>query len=78
MDRRNLPLVLSSSYVILVCIVLMIIGYQLRAIYSIEAKVNDAIESINTTVSYLWIIGIVILFIVFILYFPTKKAKIDE
>ena len=56
----------------------MIIGYQLRAIYSIEAKVNDAIESINTTVSYLWIIGIVILFIVFILYFPTKKAKIDE
>jgi len=56
----------------------MIIGYQLRAIYSIEAKVNDAIESINTTVSYLWIIGIVILFIVFILYFPTKKAIIDE
>jgi sensor c-di-GMP phosphodiesterase-like protein len=72
-NRRNLPLALSSSYVILVCIVLMVIGYQLRVIHSIEAEVNDAIESINITVSYLWIIGIVILIIVFILYFSTKK-----
>ena len=79
MDRRNLPLILSASYIALVCIVLIILGSRLNAIHSIQGEVNDAIESINIAVSYLWIIGVVILVITLALYFSTasttKKVK---
>jgi uncharacterized membrane protein YgdD (TMEM256/DUF423 family) len=71
MDRRTLPLIFSVSYIVLVCIILIIVGSQLNAVHSIQAVVNDAIRSINTTVSYLWIIGIAVLIITVVLYFST-------
>jgi len=79
MDRRTLPLIVSVSYIVLLCAALIIVGSQLNAIHSIQEEVNDAIRSINTTVSYLWIIGIAVLIITLVLYFSTtsttEKAK---
>jgi uncharacterized membrane protein len=74
MDRRTLPLIVSASYIVLVCAALIIIGSQLNATHSIQEEVNDAIRSINTTVSYLWIIGIAILIITLVLYFSTAST----
>jgi uncharacterized membrane protein YgdD (TMEM256/DUF423 family) len=75
MDRRTLPLILSVSYIVLVCAVLIIIGSQLNAIHSIQAVVNDEIKAINTTVSYLWISGIAILIITLVLFFSTVSTR---
>ncbi len=77
MDKQHIPLIVAVAYIVLNCIVMMVIGYQVSK-FDPYAHAIDAIEYVNGIVSGVWVAGILVLILVFILYFSTSKPKIEK
>ncbi len=70
MDRRSLAFAFAFAYVVLVLGVLMVLGYMFSWFYY-----GFDMEPFNNVVMALWVAGIAVLFIMFLLRYSSSKPE---